>query len=412
MSKVVVIGAGAAGMMASYAAALCGHEVLLLEKNEKAGKKIYITGKGRCNLTNASDLDTLFSAITRNSKFMYSSIYTFDNQAVMDFFESNGLRIKTERGNRVFPRSDHSSDVIKTLQHVLKEHGVQTRLHTEVTAILTEDGRACGVSVNAGRAKERIYADAVICTCGGASYPVTGSDGSGYELAKACGHGITDIRPSLVPMNVKEEYIMRLQGLSLKNVTVSLYFNKKKIYEEFGEMLFTHFGVSGPLILSASSAVNDYFYKGEVALRIDLKPALSREQLDRRIQRDFQENINKAFKNAVSGLLPGKLIPVVIELSGIGEDRKVNTITKEERLGLADLLKSFPCTVTGLRGFDEAIITRGGVALKEINPSTMESKLVNNLYFAGEILDVDAVTGGYNLQIAWSTGYLAGISIR
>ena len=412
MSKVVVIGAGAAGMMASYAAALCGHVVLLLEKNEKAGKKIYITGKGRCNLTNASDLDTLFLAITRNSKFMYSSIYTFDNQAVMDFFESNGLRIKTERGNRVFPQSDHSSDVIKTLQNVLKEYGVQTRLHTEVTSILTEDGRACGVSVNAGRAKEQIYADAVICTCGGFSYPVTGSDGSGYELARACGHRITDIRPSLVPMNVKEEYITRLQGLSLKNVTVSLYFNKKKIYEEFGEMLFTHFGVSGPLILSASSVANDYFYKGEVALRIDLKPALSREQLDRRIQRDFQENINKAFKNAVSGLLPGKLIPIVIELSGIGEDRKVNTITKEERLGLADLLKSFPCTVTGLRGFDEAIITRGGIALKEINPSTMESKLVNNLYFAGEILDVDAVTGGYNLQIAWSTGYLAGISIR
>ncbi len=412
MSKVVVIGAGAAGMMASYGAALCGHKVLLLEKNEKAGKKIYITGKGRCNLTNASELEALFAAITRNSKFMYSSIYTFDNQAVMDFFESNGLKIKTERGNRVFPQSDHSSDVIKTLQKVLKEYGVETRLHTEVISILTEDGKACGVSVKSGNAKERITADAVICTCGGFSYPVTGSDGSGYKLAKACGHRITEIRPSLVPMNVKEEYITRLQGLALKNVSVSLYYNKKQIYEEFGEMLFTHFGVSGPLILSASSVANDYFFKGEVELRIDLKPALSREQLDRRIQRDFQENINKAFKNAITGLLPGKLLPVIIELSGISEDRKVNSITKEERLGLVALLKAFPCTVIGLRGFDEAIITRGGIALKEINPSTMESRLVENLYFAGEILDVDAVTGGYNLQIAWSSGYLAGISVR
>lgn len=412
MSKVVVIGAGAAGMIAAYAAAMCGHQVLILEKNEKPGKKLFITGKGRCNITNASDPDGMFASFIRNKKFMYSSFYAFDNQAVMDFFETNGLPIKVERGNRVFPVSDHSSDVIKVLQKVLREYGVEVNFGSTVTDLCIENGVVQGVRATENKRSRTYEADSVICTCGGCSYPVTGSNGDGYKLAKQAGHAITELKPSLVPLVTKESYIKELQGLSLKNVTASLYAGNKKIFEEFGEMLFTHFGVSGPLILSASSIANDYFGKGELKLFIDFKPALSKEQLDLRLQRDFSENINKAFKNAIGGLLPSKLIPVVIDLSGIEEERKVHSITKEERMALVDLLKSFPCTVTGLRGFEEAIITRGGVSVKEINPSTMESKLVKNLYFAGEVIDVDALTGGYNLQIAWSTGYLAGISIE
>lgn len=412
MSKVVVIGAGAAGMIAAYAAAMCGHQVLILEKNEKPGKKLFITGKGRCNITNASDPDGMFASFIRNKKFMYSSFYAFDNQAVMDFFETNGLPIKVERGNRVFPVSDHSSDVIKVLQKVLHEYGVQVNYCSTVTDLIIENGVVQGVRATENKRPKTYEADSVICTCGGCSYPVTGSNGDGYKLARQAGHAITELKPSLVPLVTKEPYIKELQGLSLKNVTASLYAGNKKIFEEFGEMLFTHFGVSGPLILSASSIANDYFGKGELKLFIDFKPALSKEQLDLRLQRDFSENINKAFKNAIAGLLPSKLIPVVIDLSGIEEERKVHSITKEERMALVDLLKNFPCTVTGLRGFEEAIITRGGVSVKEINPSTMESKLVKNLYFAGEVLDVDALTGGYNLQIAWSTGYLAGISIE
>ena len=412
MSKVIVIGAGAAGMIAAYGAAVCGHQVLILEKNEKPGKKLFITGKGRCNITNASDPDGMFAAFIRNKKFMYSSFYAFDNQAVMDFFESNGLPIKTERGNRVFPVSDHSSDVIKTLQKVLREYGVTVEYLTTVTDLIIEDGMVKGVKAIVNKKTKSYDADSVICTCGGCSYPVTGSNGDGYKLAAQAGHQITELKPSLVPLVTKEGYIKELQGLSLKNVTASLYAGKKKVFEEFGEMLFTHFGVSGPLILSASSVANDYFGKQELKLLIDFKPALSKEQLDQRLQRDFAENINKAFKNAIGGLLPSKLIPVIINLSGIEEDRKVHSITKEERQHLIDLLKGFPCTVTGLRGFEEAIITRGGISVKEINPSTMESKLVKNLYFAGEVLDVDALTGGYNLQIAWSTGYLAGISVE
>ena len=412
MANVIVIGAGAAGMMAAYAASLCGHQVLILEKNEKAGKKIYITGKGRCNLTNASDLETIFASIVHNGKFMYSSLYTFDNQAVMDFFTTNGLEIKTERGNRVFPQSDHSSDVIRTLVQVLKKQGVEIRLHTEVTDLVQQDGKITGVKVRSGKKQETFSADAVICTCGGQSYPSTGSDGNGYRLAETCGHTIQTPTPALVPLVTKESYIPQLQGLSLKNVSVTICRGKKKLYEEFGEMLFTHFGVSGPLILSASSIVSDALEKGSLSMEIDLKPALTEEQLDHRIQRDFQNNLNKAFKNAITGLLPAKLLPVMIELSGIDGDRKVNSITKEERMTLIRLLKTFPCTIIDKRGWNEAIITRGGISVKEINPSTMESKLVKGLYFAGEILDVDALTGGYNLQIAWSTGYLAGISIE
>lgn len=411
MAKVIVIGAGAAGMMAAYAASLCGHEVLVLEKNEKAGKKIYITGKGRCNLTNASDLETVFASIVHNGKFMYSSLYTFDNQAVMNFFESNGLAIKTERGNRVFPQSDHSSDVIRTLAQTLKKQGVEIKLHTEVTDLLQKDHRIIGVSVREGKKQENIYADAVICACGGQSYPSTGSDGTGYRLAASCGHTIQRPTPALVPLVTKESYIPELQGLSLKNVTVTIWNKKKKLYEDFGEMLFTHFGISGPLILSASSRVSDVLEKGPLSMEIDLKPALTVEQLDQRVQRDFQNNVNKAFKNAITGLLPSKMLPVVIALSGIDGERKVNSITKEERMNFVRLLKAFPCTIIGKRGWNEAIITRGGISVKEVNPSTMESKLVKGLYFAGEMLDVDALTGGFNLQIAWSTGYLAGISI-
>lgn len=412
MANVIVIGAGAAGMMAAYAASLCGHQVLILEKNEKAGKKIYITGKGRCNLTNASDLETIFASIVHNGKFMYSSLYTFDNQAVMDFFITNGLEIKTERGNRVFPQSDHSSDVIRTLVQVLKKQGVETRFHAEVTDLVQKNGKITGVKVRSGKKQETLSADAVICTCGGQSYPSTGSDGNGYRLAESCGHTIQTPTPALVPLVTKESYIPQLQGLSLKNVSVTICRGKKKLYEEFGEMLFTHFGVSGPLILSASSIISDALEKGFLSMEIDLKPALTEEQLDHRIQRDFQNNLNKAFKNAITGLLPAKLLPVIIELSGIDGDRKVNSITKEERMTLIRLLKAFPCTIIGKRGWNEAIITRGGISVKEVNPSTMESKQVKGLYFAGEILDVDALTGGYNLQIAWSTGYLAGVSIE
>lgn len=412
MSKVLIIGAGAAGMIAAYSAALCGHQVVVLEKNEKPGKKLFITGKGRCNITNASDADTMFSSFIRNKKFMYSSFYTFDNQAVIDFFESNGLPIKIERGNRVFPVSDHSSDVIKTLQKVMREYNVEVQYLTTVTDLLMENGIIKGVKAVQSKKTKIFHADSVICTCGGCSYPVTGSNGDGYKLAKQAGHNVTEIKPSLVPLVTKEDYIKELQGLSLKNVTAVLYAGNKKIYEEFGEMLFTHFGVSGPLMLSASSVANDYIGKQDLKLLIDLKPALTRDQLDQRLQRDFNENINKAFKNVLSGLLPSKLIPVMIQLSGIEEDRKVHSITKEERLHLIELLKGFPGTVIGCRGYEEAIITRGGVNVKEINPSTMESKLVKNLYFAGEVLDVDALTGGFNLQVAWSTGYVAGISIE
>ena len=411
MSDVIIIGGGAAGMMAAYGAALCGHKVLLLERNEKLGKKLYITGKGRCNLTNASDLDTLFASFVRNSKFLYSSIYAFDNQAVMQLMEDYGLKLKTERGNRVFPQSDHSSDVIKTFHKILKNYQVEICYNTKVTKLLISNQQVTGVEALCNGKKKVWNAHSVILAAGGCSYPVTGSDGQAYELAAQAGHTVLEPKPSLVPLEVKEAYIKEMQGLSLKNVSVVLKKGKRELFQGFGEMLFTHFGVSGPLILSASAVANDAIYHGETQLLIDLKPALTKEQLDKRICRDFQENPNRAFKNVIGKLLPAKMISVIIELSGIDPDRQVNSITKEERLSLAELLKAFPCTITKTRGFQEAVITRGGVSVKEVNPSTMESKIVKNLHFAGEILDVDALTGGFNLQIAWSTGYLAGISI-
>lgn len=405
MSKILVVGGGAAGMMAAVTAARRGKNVLLLEKNEKLGKKLFITGKGRCNLTNSAEVEELFNAVVSNPKFLYSSFYSFTNDQVIGFFEELGVKTKVERGGRVFPESDHSSDVIRALEQEMKRLGVRISLGTEVKEILTEDGRAKGVRLSSGRT---IAADAVIVATGGISYPSTGSTGDGYRFARECGHKVTDLSPALVPVEVKEWYAKELMGLSLRNIGIRITDGKKKLYEEFGEMLFTHYGVTGPVILSASSIVGKKLKEHPLTLHIDLKPALTEEQLDKRVLREFEANHNRQFKNAVDSLFPAKLKPVAIELSGIPEEKKVNEVTKEERLHFVRLIKDFSMTLTGLRGYHEAIITKGGVSVKEIDPGTMESKLVKGLYFAGEVLDLDAVTGGYNLQIAWSTGYLAG----
>lgn len=408
MKHVIVIGGGAAGMMAAIRAAEAGHQVQLMEQNEKLGKKLYITGKGRCNLTNACDTEDLFQNVLRNPKFLYSAFYTFSNWQTIEFFEQNGLKTKTERGDRVFPVSDHSSDVIAALKGRLEKEGVIIQLHTRVTEVLQDKGCVIGVKLSDGIF---VPADDVVIATGGLSYPATGSTGDGYRFAQKLGHTVTECVPALVPFETEEDWTRELQGLSLKNVTVTIYKGKKQLYEEFGEMLFTHFGVSGPLLLSASSAVNDYVHQMPLKMYIDLKPALTVQQLDKRILRDFEEGQNRSFKNAIAKLFPSKMIPVMIALSGIPEGKKVNEITKEERLSFAELIKALPVTLTGLRDFKEAIITRGGVSIKEINPSTMESRLIKGLFFAGEVLDLDAFTGGFNLQIAWSTGYLAGNSI-
>lgn len=408
MKKVLVIGGGAAGMFAAISAAEEGHEVHLFEKNEKCGKKLYITGKGRCNLTNACEMEDLFNNVCSNSKFLYSSFYGFTNQDAIAFFEENGTKTKVERGERVFPLSDHSSDVIGALTRRMRALGVQVHLNIEAKEILTEEGRVTGLLFSDGT-KET--GDAVILATGGLSYPSTGSTGDGYRFAEKLGHKITELSPALVPMNVKEEDCRRLQGLSLKNVRVSLSAGKKCFYEDFGEMMFTHFGVTGPLILSASSQVPKKFRGQELTLSIDLKPALSPEQLDDRLLRDFSKEKNKQFKSVLGGLFPSKLIPVMVERSGIEPEKQVNAIEKTERLQFVEKIKNFRLTVTGFRDYNEAIITRGGVCVKEVNPSTMESKLVSGLFFAGEILDLDALTGGFNLQIAWSTAYAAGKGI-
>lgn len=396
-------------MMAGIAAAGAGHQVHIYEKNEKLGKKIFITGKGRCNLTNACDTEELFGNVVHNPKFLYSSFYGFTNFDVMDFMEQNGCPVKTERGNRVFPVSDKSSDVIRALSTRLRDLGVEISLHEEVSGIMTQDGHVAGIRLKKGG--RTVPADAVIVTTGGLSYPTTGSTGDGYRFAEELGHRVTELSPALVPFEVKEPVVKELQGLSLRNINARILKGSKTLYEEFGEMLFTHYGVSGPVLLSASSFVASQLKKGPLELSIDLKPALSEEQLDARILRDFEEMKNKQYKNALVHLLPSKLMPAVVERSGISQEKKVNEITREERRRIVSQIKDFRLTLTGLRDYKEAIITQGGVSVKEINPSTMESKLVEGLYFAGEVLDLDAVTGGFNLQIAWSTGYLAGISV-
>ena len=407
MKKIIVIGGGAAGMMAAAAAAEKGIKVTLYEKNEKLGKKLFITGKGRCNLTNACDMEEIFRNVVTNPKFLYSAFYGFDNQAVMNWFEKAGCPVKTERGGRVFPVSDHSSDVIAALERQMRKRKVDIRLHTEVESLTIREGRITGVGLKGGKKEE---GDAVIMATGGLAYPSTGSDGDGYRMAAEKGHTIKETFPSLVPFNIQEKWCRSLQGLSLKNVKVFLAAkDKKPFYDGFGEMLFTHFGVSGPLILSASSYYRKKCKRGKAALRLDLKPALTPEQLDRRLLRDFEANKNKQFKNSLGGLFPSKLIPVMVELSGIDGEKKIHEITKEERLHFAYIIKNMEMTVTGTRDYAEAVITQGGICVKEVNPSTMESKLIKGLYFAGEILDTDALTGGFNLQIAWSTGYQAGI---
>ena len=413
MSNVIVVGGGAAGMMAAIAAAKCGHNVTLLEKNEKLGKKLFITGKGRCNVTNGADMDVLFQNVCTNEKFLYSAFYSFDNTQVCDLIEQAGCPLKTERGDRVFPVSDHSSDVIAALQRELHKYHVDIHLHTEVKKILTKesDDNICFYGVECTDHK-KLTADACIICTGGCSYAATGSTGDGYRFAEETGHKVTERRPALVPLEIRESWCKALMGLSLKNVEIRMQCGKKTWYEGFGEMMFTHFGVSGPVILSASSLLTEGLRQGKkTELVLDLKPALDEKPLDERILRDFSEYKNKDFRNALGDLLPKSMIPVIIERSGIDEFKKVNHITKEERRNLVNVIKNFRLTVTATRGFQEAIITKGGVNVKDINPATMESKLVSGLYFAGEVLDVDAFTGGYNLQVAWSTGRLAGFSV-
>ncbi|MBE5941464.1 MAG: NAD(P)/FAD-dependent oxidoreductase [Lachnospiraceae bacterium] len=406
VSDVIVVGGGAAGMMAAIFAARNGKKVTLIEQNEKLGKKLFITGKGRCNFTNACDIEDLFQNVVTNPKFLYSAFYTFSNQMVMDFFEEIGLPYKIERGNRVFPVSDHSSDVIKVLEKEMKKENVKILLNTKVKSLIIEDGICKGVVL---KDKRQMCAGSVIVATGGVSYPRTGACKDGYVFAKEAGHCIVDVQPSLVPFELADTCCKDLMGISLKNVSVTIYADQKKVYSDFGEMLFTHFGVSGPIIIKASTYIHKYLDK-DLRLTIDLKPALDEKQLDERILKDFQIFQNKQLKNSLDKLMLRALVPVVIEKGKLDGDKKVNELTKEERKALGNVIKNLPFSITGLRGWDEAIITKGGVKVKEIDPGTMESKITKGLFFAGEVLDLDAHTGGYNLQIAWSTGYLAGIN--
>ncbi len=406
MAQVIVIGAGAAGLMAAYAAAVGGKSVTILEKNAMPGKKLFITGKGRCNVTNIASRDVFFDNIPVNPRFLYGAYARFNNQDVMDFFENAGVALKVERGGRIFPQSDKALDIIDALRRKAQEAGVKMLLEASCHGLVVKDGRICGVKTSQGV----IACERVIVATGGKSYPSTGSTGDGYAFASACGHTITNIRASLVPMETKENFAQALQGLTLKNIGFHIEDeNGKVIYRDFGELLFTHYGLSGPVVLSASCHMKDAGEREYTAV-IDLKPALTVEQLECRILKDFAMYSNKDYINALDKLLPKSLIEVIVNLSGIAPHKKVNQITKEERAKLTQLLKHFTVHIKALRPVEEAVITSGGICVKEINPSTMESKLVNGLYFAGEIIDTEGYTGGFNLQIAFSTGYLAGIS--
>lgn len=410
--KVVVIGGGPAGMMSAISAAKSGDKVVLLEKNNILGKKILITGKGRCNITSSLNIDDFINNIPGNGRFLYSAFENFDNKDIIELLKKEGVSVKEERGNRYFPTSDRAEDVRMALERETKKAGVDVKLNSKVCGIEIEDSRVKSVVLENGK----IDADKIILATGGKSYPLTGSNGEGYEIAKALGHTIKDVRGSLVPLIAEKSVCSKMQGLGLRNVGIMLYDieKDKKIYSDFGEMLFTHFGVSGPTILSGSAHLFRYkdidkkISNGKIVLKIDLKPALSFEQLDARILRDFTEVKNKQFKNSLDKLLPKKMIDVVIDKSKIDPEKHVNEITREERMNLVKILKCFVVRIDGFRPVDEAIVTAGGISVKEINPKTMESKIVSGLYFAGEIIDVDAYTGGFNLQIAYSTGFTAG----
>ncbi len=400
MSDVLIVGGGAAGMFAGICAAKKGCRVKIFEQNEKLGKKLFITGKGRCNFTNACTREELLEHTVTNPKFLYSAYYGCSSWDMIDFFENLGVATKVERGNRAFPASDHSSDIIRAMEKELKRLGVQVFLKTPVEKLDINQGVVQGIFLENGK---HIPGERVIVATGGLSYPATGSTGDGLRFAREAGLTVTDCYPSLVPFNVEEEYVRGLQGLSLKNVTLSVFQEGKCLYQEFGEMLFTHFGISGPLVLTASAYLAPVVARQKLQACIDLKPALSREQLDEKLLRLFEEGRKKQFKNVVAGMFPAKLLPAMVELSGIPGEKPAYGISREERLRFVNLIKALPMTITGLRSYKEAIITKGGVAVSQISPKTMETKKIKGLYFIGEVLDLDAVTGGFNLQIAWST---------
>ncbi len=406
MSKVAIIGGGPAGVICAGEAAKKGNEVFLFEKNNRLLKKLLITGKGRCNITNSSDISDFFDNIPVNKEFLYSAFYTFTNEDIIKLLENEGLKTKNERGNRVFPVSDKAGDVADALERYLRKTNAKIFLNAEVKNIEKKNDKFI-LTID----KKVWEFDKVVIATGGLSYPVTGSTGDGYKFSEKLGHKITDLTPGLVPLTAKEEFCKEITGLSLRNVAVKLKSNNKVIFEDFGEMMFTPYGVTGPLVISASSHLNKKNIDNENFLYIDLKPALSEKQLDDRILRDFKEFLNKDFANSLNKLLPKSIISVIIDRSGIDPHKKCNSVTKEERRRLVEVLKNFKLTITGKRPIKEAIITSGGVCVKQINPSTMESKLIPGLYFCGEVIDTDAYTGGYNLQIAYSTGYLAGINI-
>ena len=411
--RVIIIGGGPAGMLAAISSAENGHKVIILEKMDSLGKKLLITGKGRCNITSSLEISEFINNIPGNGRFLYSSFENFSNTDIINLLKEEGLEVKEERGNRIFPVTDRAVDVLNALINRMKKLNIEIRTRAKVEDIIVNENEVEGVKLSTG---EIIKGSKVILATGGKSYPLTGSTGDGYKIAEKLGHTITEIKPSIVPLTADKEICSEMQGLSLRNVKITIKDekNNKKIYEDFGEMLFTHFGVSGPTILSSSAhllrykEINKLLNDTCIKLIVDLKPALSKEELDLRVRRDFEEVKNKNFKNSLDKLLPQKMIPVIIKKSKINENKKVNEITKEERLRLVDLLKGLEVILTGFRPVDEAIVTAGGISIKEINPKTMESKLINGLYFAGEIIDVDAYTGGFNLQIAYSTGYSAG----